>query len=230
MRVIARNATSPLDHRAAVRGRSSPGRGCRTGGWQGLLSWHAASTLLFLAALVPACARPSPNLQTSTGEQRPTGDQPAPDRAGNPAPSEPGAPASTQRRSPKTPSTMPAIEEIAAAAARATFPDGAKVGRVPLIEGETLSALVVVVKPGGALDAHTHSVHEETLMLHRGQGVLLLGERREAMRPGMVAHVPRGVLHSFQNTGAENAVALALFTPGFDEADPDRWFREPRGP
>ena len=106
-----------------------------------------------------------------------------------------------------------------------------KVGQVSirfLVEGEQSGGSVAIFEaavPAGARVpvAHSHDGYEETIY---GLGGLLTwtveGVPTE-VGPGDALLIPRGAVHHFDNTGDEDARALAIVTPGV--LGPD-FFRE----
>lgn len=85
--------------------------------------------------------------------------------------------------------------------------DGARTGGAFLL-------LEVLTEPGGgAPQAHVHSREDETLMLLEGEVTVTVGRARRTVRPGDVVFFPRGVPHSFQNTGAATSRGIGVVTP-----------------
>ncbi len=80
------------------------------------------------------------------------------------------------------------------------------------------------VGPGAKVPAaHSHDAYEETL--YGLEGVLIFtanGETHE-LGPGDVLHVPRGVIHRFDNFSTGKTKTLAVITPGVLSPD---YFRE----
>ena len=66
---------------------------------------------------------------------------------------------------------------------------------------------------------HIHKEHDLTVVMLRGQGFLMLEQRRVGLAVGDVLFVPRGIIHYFVNTSTEPSVALAVFSPSFDGKD-----------
>jgi mannose-6-phosphate isomerase-like protein (cupin superfamily) len=70
--------------------------------------------------------------------------------------------------------------------------------------------------PGPAL--HVHPEFEETFYILDGSLVFRVGEHAHEADAGTVAHIPRGVPHTFANTADEPARALVIVTPaGFEQ-------------
>jgi mannose-6-phosphate isomerase-like protein (cupin superfamily) len=53
----------------------------------------------------------------------------------------------------------------------------------------------------------------------RGQGYLLLADKRVNRKAGDIVHVQRGVPHQYVNTAREPTVLLAVYSPPFDGKD-----------
>ena len=82
---------------------------------------------------------------------------------------------------------------------------------------KTISFLSESFIPGDAINIHKHSNEDELIFIHRGSGILTLGEREYAVRDGAVALVSKGVWHGLKNTGRENIEMRFGYTPsGFE--------------
>ena len=66
---------------------------------------------------------------------------------------------------------------------------------------------------------HLHKAHDATVMMLKGQGFLMLEQRRVDLAAGDVVYIPRGAVHYFTNTAREPTVAFATYTPAFDGKD-----------
>lgn len=66
---------------------------------------------------------------------------------------------------------------------------------------------------------HIHKEHDLTVVVLRGQGYLMLEQKRIELAVSDMLFVPRGVVHYFVNTSTESSVALAVFSPSFDGKD-----------
>ncbi len=71
----------------------------------------------------------------------------------------------------------------------------------------------------GAIPAHVHQSHDETVLLLQGSGELRLGEARFLVGAGMLIHIPAGTVHAFRATSSEVVTAVSCFSPAFDGAD-----------
>ena len=97
-----------------------------------------------------------------------------------------------------------------------------------LVEGERTGGSVAVFEfgvPAGARvpAAHSHDGYEETLYGLEGVLTWTVDGTSTAVGPGEVLHIPRGVVHRFENTGDVDARSLAVVTPGILGA---AYFRE----
>ncbi len=79
--------------------------------------------------------------------------------------------------------------------------------------------LEFTIPPGGTgSPLHYHLATEETLYLVEGELTVQLGERTTRAGAGSCILVPRGVAHTFRNTGAQRARLLILISPADFEA------------
>lgn len=74
-----------------------------------------------------------------------------------------------------------------------------------------------------AAPAHSHDHYEETIYGVEGVLTWTIDGRRVDVRPGEALCIPRGAIHRFDNTGAEDAKALCAITPA---AIGPQYFRE----
>lgn len=86
-----------------------------------------------------------------------------------------------------------------------------------LVEDEDQSALLVQVR--GSLPLHFHRRTREVVYLLEGEGILQLDGENIPIRPGAVARILPGQVHTFTNQGATPAVFLVVTAPRFDEKD-----------
>ena len=72
--------------------------------------------------------------------------------------------------------------------------------------------------PGAEIQLHRHLVADEILFVHRGSGVVSLGERESRVSTGATVYIPRNVSISARNTGSEPlGIAFIFSKPGFEE-------------
>ena len=80
----------------------------------------------------------------------------------------------------------------------------------------------VLVRPGGGPPPHVHQREEESFHLLEGTLTIQVSGTTIHASPGDFVYLPRGVVHSFQNTGKVNAKFLLVVTP----AGLENFFRE----
>lgn len=88
--------------------------------------------------------------------------------------------------------------------------------------GGALSLWFETVPPGGGPPPHVHFGEDEVFIVVEGEITFQSGERRWVAHAGTVVFAPRGVPHSFQNTGSAVSRLIAFVTPGGFEG----YFRE----
>jgi quercetin dioxygenase-like cupin family protein len=72
--------------------------------------------------------------------------------------------------------------------------------------------------PGGGVDPHTHSIEDESFYVIEGQFTFQLGERSIDAPAGTFVFGPKGVRHSYKNTGTTPGRLLVLSSPaGFEK-------------
>lgn len=70
-----------------------------------------------------------------------------------------------------------------------------------------------IVQVADAIAPHVHAHSDETVVLWRGAGVMLVGDEAIDFGAGQVIHIPKGVPHSFRLTSTEPAVGVSIATP-----------------
>ena len=88
--------------------------------------------------------------------------------------------------------------------------------------GGAFSMGEVSVPPGGGPPPHIHH-REETFYVLEGTLTVQAGEKTVHASPGDCVYLPRGIAHSFKNTGNVDAKLIAVLTPAglekfFEEA------------
>lgn len=78
---------------------------------------------------------------------------------------------------------------------------------------------VFLIRIGGGEEPHRHARYDLTVVVVEGEGTLWLDGEPLAMRPGDIAHIPRGVPHHFVNSGTVPASAIGVFSPRFTGPD-----------
>lgn len=76
--------------------------------------------------------------------------------------------------------------------------------------------------PGQAILVHKHSYEDEFIFIHRGTGLLTLGEKEYQIKEGAFAFVPKGVWHGLKNNGTVN-IEMKF---GYSPSGMENFFRE----
>ena len=97
------------------------------------------------------------------------------------------------------------------------LPAGENIKVITLGQGPAASHHVVQIHDRES--PHLHKTHDATVMMLKGQGYLMLEQRRIDLTVGDVVYIPRGAAHYFINTAREPTVAFAIYTPAFDGKD-----------
>ena len=79
--------------------------------------------------------------------------------------------------------------------------------------GDAFFMAEVSVPAGGGPPPHIHHREDETFYLLEGTLTIRVGENTITASPGDSAFLPRGIAHSFRNTGNGNARALVVISP-----------------
>jgi len=66
----------------------------------------------------------------------------------------------------------------------------------------------------GEIPVHQHEQEEEFLFVHRGRGVVVLGDERVSVQAGTTIYLPPGTWHGVQNTGDGALQVMWVVTPG----------------
>ena len=82
----------------------------------------------------------------------------------------------------------------------------------------TAEASYHLVQAGKSESPHRHATHDLTVLVLRGRGRLVLGDRSIPMAAVDAALIPRNVVHWFSPVGGD-AAALAIFTPALEAPD-----------
>jgi mannose-6-phosphate isomerase-like protein (cupin superfamily) len=81
-----------------------------------------------------------------------------------------------------------------------------------------ISFCVEQMDPGSKMRVHKHLNNDELIFIHRGQGMLTLGDQIIEVKTGAVAFIPRGIWHGMDNTGSEKLHMIFQYSPaGFEE-------------
>jgi quercetin dioxygenase-like cupin family protein len=74
------------------------------------------------------------------------------------------------------------------------------------------------IAPGQAIPPHRHLLADEIVFIHRGSGVVELGDQKREVVEGATVYIPRNVRITLRNTGASPMSIVFTFSkPGFEE-------------
>jgi mannose-6-phosphate isomerase-like protein (cupin superfamily) len=83
----------------------------------------------------------------------------------------------------------------------------------------TAETSVSMIRLKDAEKPHIHQTHDLVVVMLSGGGVLHLGDRAIAVKPGDVMEIPRGTVHWAENTDAAGSEVYAVFSPPYDGMD-----------
>jgi quercetin dioxygenase-like cupin family protein len=82
---------------------------------------------------------------------------------------------------------------------------------------ESMSFLASSLPPGDVIPIHKHLNEDEIIFIHKGTGILTVGEKEYPITEDLVAMVPRGVWHGIKNTGKKFIQMRFAYSPaGFE--------------
>ena len=90
---------------------------------------------------------------------------------------------------------------------RKIWDESEKVARKMLVErkeAETIAMGYVSVEKGNSTQVDTHDNEEEIYVILNGRAILMIGEEKQEVEPGMVAYVPRNKKHNMTCISDEN--------------------------
>lgn len=83
---------------------------------------------------------------------------------------------------------------------------------------DCISFCVEEQAPGRKMRVHKHLNNDELIFIHKGEGLLTLGDETIPVKTGDVAFVPKGTWHGLNNTGIETLLMVFQYSPaGFEE-------------
>ncbi len=85
--------------------------------------------------------------------------------------------------------------------------------RPEVAEAKDLQLCRAVLPAGEGHNFHTHPELEEIIYVLEGAVEQWVEKEKRMLRPGEVAHIPKGVVHATFNTTAVDAVILAILSP-----------------
>lgn len=68
-------------------------------------------------------------------------------------------------------------------------------------------------EPGKAHRFHVHPEREEVIYVLEGEAEQWVGEEKKLLKPGEMAHVPKGTAHATYNKGTGQLKFLAILSP-----------------
>ena len=72
--------------------------------------------------------------------------------------------------------------------------------------------------PGQEIPPHSHLLADEIIFVHKGSGLVSLGDREATVSAGGTVYIPRNVQIGLKNTGSEPlGIAFIFSKPGFEE-------------
>ncbi|MGD9803122.1 MAG: cupin domain-containing protein [Hyphomicrobiaceae bacterium] len=75
------------------------------------------------------------------------------------------------------------------------------------------AAVVIYTVPGGGPPPHIHHDCSEMFYMLDGELTAVIDGKVHLLRAGACAHIPKGVVHSFENTGSVPARHLVVISP-----------------
>ena len=85
-------------------------------------------------------------------------------------------------------------------------------------ELKELGVAAICIPPGEEGLAHSHTLIEEVVIVHKGKGAIQIEDETFELRAGSIAVVPAGKFHALSNTGKKNFEATAIFNSNVDRS------------
>ena len=106
-------------------------------------------------------------------------------------------------------------------------PNGA-IEVTPLIEPkpESNSSIYMgyaIFHAGAEVAVHQHDDADEYLYFLSGEGEAIVGGKTVPVKPNSAIYLPKGVAHSFKNTGAADVIAVQVYSPSGPEKRFKQW-------
>ncbi len=86
--------------------------------------------------------------------------------------------------------------------------------RPGVVEAEKLQVCQATLPPGEGHNFHTHPELEEMIYVLSGEIEQWVEKEARVLKPGDSAHIPAGIVHATFNASSEDAVILAILSPG----------------
>ena len=85
--------------------------------------------------------------------------------------------------------------------------------RPEIADARDLQLCRAILPPGEGHAFHAHPELEEIIYVMEGEVEQWVERERRVLRPGEVAHIPRGLVHATFNAGQSDAIILAILSP-----------------
>jgi quercetin dioxygenase-like cupin family protein len=85
--------------------------------------------------------------------------------------------------------------------------------RPEICEAKDLQLCRAVLPAGEGHNFHTHPELEEIISVLEGEVEQWVEREKRSLKPGEVAHIPKGIVHATFNTSTRDAVILAILSP-----------------
>ncbi|MBK1828050.1 cupin domain-containing protein [Haloferula rosea] len=86
--------------------------------------------------------------------------------------------------------------------------------RPEITNAKDLQVCRAVLPPGKGHDFHRHPENEEAIYVLEGEIEQWVGEQSQRIKKGECAHIPADVVHASFNRSDQDAVILAILSPG----------------
>ena len=99
------------------------------------------------------------------------------------------------------------------------------VGKIMSSEtGGSYSVIQSTTPPNGGPPPHVHQNEDELFYVIKGTYEFSCGDKKQRAQKGSLIHLPKGIPHSFKNTGDTEGILLNTISPGgfenfFEEID-----------
>jgi quercetin dioxygenase-like cupin family protein len=85
--------------------------------------------------------------------------------------------------------------------------------RPEVCEARDIQVCRAILPAGEGHNFHTHPELEEVIYVLEGEVEQWVEEEHRILRPGEVAHIPKGIVHATFNSSSSDAVILAILSP-----------------
>lgn len=94
---------------------------------------------------------------------------------------------------------------------------GLPFARSTILKSDLASYHLVQVR--GSEESHRHDYHDVMIFFQSGSGLMFLKDKSFRVNPGAIIFIRHGVPHYFVNGGPVPAVAIAVYSPPYDDKD-----------